>query len=328
LVLRGTSALLLNYAGQIGDILEARQTGNPFFELAPTSLIYPLVAAATSASIIVSQAIISGCFSMTQQAMQLGWLPVIQIRHTSADAYGQIYVPSVNWTMMILTVTLIVCFGSASRLAGAYGAAVSVTMVLTTLLLYNAMRTRQYTSSRIKPALITAAFLIVDLAFFLACLLKIGDGAWIPLAIGCLVFVLMVTWHFGASQLHRRYHFRSRPPAQFFELLNSGRVVPVPGAAIFLTRLSDNIPPIVVNYVRRTGSLREIVILLSVTFEQIPRIASVEKVKIAKLAEKFWRISVHLGFFEDPDLPSFLSTTTKYGGPLISEAFISSSATT
>jgi KUP system potassium uptake protein len=242
-------ALVLNYAGQIGHILDTGQIRNPFFELAPTWLVYPLVGLATMASIIASQAIISGCFSMTQQAMQLGWLPAIQVRHTSADAYGQIYVPLVNWTMMIFTVALILGFGTSNKLAGAYGAAVSIAMVLTTLLLYNVMRTHGHSVSIIKPALLTAAFLLVDLAFFAACLLKIGDGAWIPLTIGGLVFAIMVTWHSGASSLHHRNDSRSRRPEQFFELLDCGTIVRVPSTAIFVTRLSENIPPIVVDYV-------------------------------------------------------------------------------
>jgi len=257
---------------------------------------------------------------MTQQAVQLGWLPAIQIRHTSADAYGQIYVPLVNWTMMILTVALILGFTTANRLAGAYGAAVSVTMVLTTLLLYTGMRKRWYPTSIVKPALLTGAFLIVDLAFLAACLLKIGDGAWIPLAIGGLVFVAMVTWHSGASDLHRRNDRRSRAPAQFFGALDSGKVLRAPGTAIFLTRLTENIPPIVVEYVRRTGSLQKSVILLSVDFDRVPRVAPADKVKVVSLARCFWRISVRFGFFEDPDLPSVLLNELQHSEPCVSDA--------
>ena len=313
-------ALVLNYAGQIGKVLSTGQASNPFFELAPTWLVYPLVGLATVASIIASQAIISGCFSMTQQAMQLGWLPAIQIRHTSADTYGQIYIPFVNWTMMILTVALVFGFGSANRLAGAYGAAVSITMVLTTLLLYSVMRTQGSSTFSIKPALLTAGFLIVDLAFFSACLLKIGDGAWIPLTLGGLVFAIMATWHWGMASLHRRSHSQSMPSAQFFEFLETGKIVRVPSAAIFLTRLSGNIPPVVVNYAQRTGSLQRTVVLLSVVFERVPRVSPADKVRVSQLAEDFWRISVHFGFFEDPNLPSILLTARRYGGPVLCEA--------
>lgn len=312
-------ALLLNYAGQIANILQTGQTGNPFFELAPAWLVYPLVGLATLASIIASQAIISGCFSMTQQAMQLGWLPAIQVRHTS-DAYGQIYVPFVNWTMMAATVMLIVGFGSAERLAGAYGTAVSVTMVLTTLLLYNAVRMRQRSLPAIVRALLTAGFLVVDLAFFSACVLKIGGGGWVPLTIGGLVFGAMATWYSGAVRLHRRNAARSKPPAAFFKSLDCESTVRVPGAAVFLTRLSDNIPPIVVDYVRQTGSLQTTVVLLSVNFERVPRIAQADRVRIARLTEEFWRVSVHFGFREYPDLRSVLTIAATHGGPLVLQA--------
>ncbi|WP_167768244.1 KUP/HAK/KT family potassium transporter [Bradyrhizobium sp. MOS001] len=310
-------ALVLNYAGQIGNILNMGHARSPFFELAPSWLIYPLVVLATSASVIASQAIISGCFSMTQQAVQLGWLPATRIKHTSEDAYGQIYVPFVSWTMMIFTVALILGFGSASRLAGAYGTAVSITMVLTTLLLYKVLQMRRSSTFSVKAALLTAIFLSVDLGFLSACMLKIGDGAWIPLTIGGLVFATMVIWHSGAAYLHCRSQVRSMSPAQFFELLNSGRIVRAPGTAIFLTRLSENIPPIIVNYARRTGSLQKTVVLLSVTFERLPRVAPRDRIRISRLAEDFWRINVHLGFFEDPDLPSVLLTATNLGGPLV-----------
>jgi KUP system potassium uptake protein len=190
-------ALVLNYAGQVALFLADPATdGNPFFRLAPSWSIYPLVGLATIATIIASQAIITGSFSLTRQAMQLGWFPGVRIRQTSSEEYGQIYVPFVNWTMMILTVALTITFASSDRLAGAYGTAVSTTMLLTTALLYNVMRSRWRWPSG--PALIASGvFLAVDFAFFAANLFKIREGGWIPLMFGTVVFVVMVSWHFG-----------------------------------------------------------------------------------------------------------------------------------
>jgi len=209
-------ALVLNYAGQVGNLLHTSDVhGNPFFRLAPDWAIYPLVVLATLATIIASQAIITGSFSMTRQAMQLGWFPGVRINQTSAEQYGQIYVPFVNWTMMFLTIALAVGFGSSDRLAGAYGTAVSTTMVLTTVLLHQVMR-RRWRWSLMQAAAVTGILLTVDLGFFGANLLKIPEGGWIPLTFGALVFILMTTWRFGVEALHRRKAALSEDPARFF----------------------------------------------------------------------------------------------------------------
>src|SRR5712675_2224569 len=217
-------ALVLNYAGQIGNFLEAPNLeANPFFKLAPSWSIYPLVALATLATVIASQAIITGSFSMTRQAMQLGWFPGVRIRQTSAEEYGQIYVPFVNWSMMALTVALAAGFGSSDRLAGAYGTAVSTTMVITTALLYNVMRSRwQWTLCQ--AAAIMGILLAVDLAFFSANLLKILEGGWIPLTFGGLVFIIMTTWHYGVDAMHRRNAANSQQPREFFARLRRDNV--------------------------------------------------------------------------------------------------------
>jgi KUP system potassium uptake protein len=183
-------ALLLNYAGQTALLLDQPFAGSPFFRLAPDWAVFPLVLLATVATIVASQAIITGSFSLTRQAMQLGWFPGLQIRQTSAEEYGQIYVPFVNWTMMLLTIALTVSFGSSDRLAGAYGTAVSTTMLLTTALLYNVMRERWGWSAP-TALFVSGVFLLVDTGFFAANLLKIADGGWIPLTFGGLVFVVM-----------------------------------------------------------------------------------------------------------------------------------------
>ena len=234
-------ALLLNYAGQVALFLDdPAMDGNPFFRLAPSWSIYPLVGLATVATIIASQAIITGSFSLTRQAMQLGWFPGVRIRQTSSEEYGQIYVPFVNWTMMVLTVALTVSFGSSDRLAGAYGTAVSTTMLLTTALLYNVMRERWRWP--VGPALTASGlFLAVDFAFFAANLFKIREGGWIPLTFGTLVFIVMVSWHFGFEAMRQRHTVLAETPDEFFRHLKESRVPRVPGTAIFLTRLATTI---------------------------------------------------------------------------------------
>ena len=313
-------SLVLNYAGQIGNFLEAPDLeANPFFKLAPQWSIYPLVALATLATIIASQAIITGSFSMTRQAMQLGWFPGVRIRQTSAEQYGQIYVPFVNWTMMSFTVALAVGFGSSNRLAGAYGTAVSTTMVLTTALLYHVMRNRWRWNVG-QAVSVIVILLVVDLSFFSANLLKIREGGWIPLAFGALVFVTMTTWHYGVDTLHRRNAARSQQPARFFGSLHSGEVVRAPGTAVFLTRLGKRIPPVIVNYVKHSRSLQKIVVALTVSFEDVPRIHAKDRVRVAKLDDGFWHVTVHFGFVEIPDLPAVLDAARKQGVPVVSDA--------
>jgi KUP system potassium uptake protein len=313
-------ALVLNYAGQIGNFLDAPDLeANPFFKLAPNWSIYPLVALATLATIIASQAIITGAFSMTRQAMQLGWFPGVRISQTSADEHGQIYVPFVNWTIMAFTVALTAGFGSSDRLAGAYGTAVSTTMVLTTALLYHVMRNR-WQWSLCQAAAITSILLVVDLAFFSANLLKILDGGWIPLSFGALVFTIMTTWHYGVEAMHRRNAAVSQQPAEFFARLRSDNVERVPGTAVFLTRLRETIPPIIVNYVKRVGSLQRTVICLTVSFEDVPRIRSKDRVRIEQLDDGFWHVTVHFGFVEVPDLPAALALAKEDGVPVVDEA--------
>jgi KUP system potassium uptake protein len=313
-------ALVLNYAGQIGNFLEAPNLeANPFFQLAPNWSIYPLVALATLATVIASQAIITGSFSMTRQAMQLGWFPGVRISQTSAEEYGQIYVPFVNWSMMAFTVALAAGFGSSDRLAGAYGTAVSTTMVLTTALLYHVMR-RRWQWSLCRAAAVTGILLAVDFAFFSANLLKILDGGWIPLTFGALVFIIMTTWHSGVEAMRQRSAARSLQPAEFFALLCSDNVVRVPGTAVFLTRLGKAIPPVIVNYVKQVGSLQRTVIALTVSFEDVPRVRSKDRVRIEQLNDGFWHVTVHFGFVEIPDLPAILRFAKKDGVPVLDGA--------
>src|SRR6202023_3059402 len=225
-------ALLLNYAGQVALFLDdPAMDGNPFFRVAPSWSIYPLVGLATVATIIASQAIIMGSFSLTRQAMQLGWFPGVRIRQTSSEEYGQIYVPFVNWTMMVLTIALAVSFGNSDRLAGAYGTAVSTTMLLTTPLLYNVMRARW--GWPVGAALTASGlFLFVDFAFFAANLFKIQEGGWIPLTFGTLVFIVMISWRYGFQALRQRHTVLTEPQEELLSHLKASEDHSVPGTAV------------------------------------------------------------------------------------------------
>ena len=216
-------ALLLNYAGQTAFLLaHPAVKGNPFFQLAPSWAIYPLVVLATIATIIASQAIITGSFSLTRQAMQLGWLPGLRIRQTSAEEYGQIYVPLVNWMMLLFTLALTVGFGSSVRLAGAYGTAVSTTMLLTTLLLYKVMRDHwRWPVAAALP--ISGSLLIIDFAFFAANLLKITQGGWMPLTFGATIFIVMISWRAGIDAMRQKLASMTEPTEHFFRRLMENR---------------------------------------------------------------------------------------------------------
>ena len=299
-------ALLLNYAGQVALFLDdPTMDSNPFFRLAPSWSIYPLVGLATVATIIASQAIITGSFSLTRQAMQLGWFPGVRIRQTSTEEYGQIYVPFVNWTMMVLTIALTISFGSSERLAGAYGTAVSTTMLLTTALLYNVMRERWHWP--LGMALIASGlFLAVDFTFFAANLFKIREGGWIPLTFGTLVFIVMVTWHFGFEAMRQRHAVLTETPEEFFRLIKKNAVPRVPGTAIFMTRLATTTPFLIVEHVAQMRAMYETAVALTVQFEDIPRVAPRDRIELVKLAEGFWHIIVHFGFVQIPDIPAAL----------------------
>ncbi len=300
-------ALLLNYAGQTALLMQGREfDGNPFFQLAPTIAIYPLVVLATIATIIASQAIVTGSFSMTRQAMQLGWLPGFAIRQTSDKIYGQIYAPTVNWLMMIATVAITVAFGSSDRLAGAYGTAVSTTMMLTTGLLFMAM-TKVWRWPALVAVPVAGLFLIVDFGFFSANLLKIVDGGWLPLTIGALVFFIMVTWRSGVDALRTSQDRASVTPEVFLKYLRDAKIPRVDGTAVFLTRTFENVPPLLIDYVKTVGALQRNVITLTVRFEETPRIRADKRGSAAHMGDGLWHVTLRFGFIEMPDLRSALN---------------------
>ena len=299
-------ALLLNYAGQTALALQHPVAGEGLlFRLAPSWMLYPLVVLATLATIIASQAIITGSFSLTRQAMQLGWLPGMRIDQTSSEQYGQIYVPFVNWLTMAGTVLLTVIFARSDRLAGAYGAAVSTTMLMTTAILYRVMLViwRWRTAAALA---VFSVFLAVDIAFFVANLTKIADGGWIPLVIGGVIFTVMTTWHAGMDAMHRIHDRDAEGVPQFLRKLREHKIGRSPGKAIYLTRLRDFIPPLIAGHVRQMASLPEEAIALTVGFAARPRVRPGGHVRGEKLGEGFWHLNVRFGFMEVPDLPRVL----------------------
>jgi KUP system potassium uptake protein len=315
-------ALLLNYAGQTAlTITDPALDGNPFFMLAPGWAIIPLVVLATLATIIASQAIITGAFSLTRQAMQLGWFPGMSIHQTSGQEYGQIYVPFVNWAMMIGTLVLTWGFGSSEHLAGAYGAAVSTTMLFTTALLFNAMRDI-WKWPLLASFLVAAILLIIDLAFFAANALKLPDGGWIPLLLGALLYVVMTTWHMGAHAVRQRLTESEQSPSLFVTTLEEAHIPRVPGSAAFLSHSGMMIPSLMVRHVAQIRSLHETAIILNVHFEEIPRIPAAERVKAQCVAQGLWRIAARFGFTEAPDLTAALQGAREEGCPLVPEEIV------
>jgi KUP system potassium uptake protein len=306
-------ALLLNYAGQTAVLIEGHAGGgNPFFTLAPSWALYPLVGLATVATIIASQAIITGVFSMTRQGIQLGWLPQIEVRQTSKKAYGQIYVPPVNWIMAGVTIAITLAFKSSDRLAGAYGTAVSTTMLLTSFLLFRAM-TRTWKWPLWLAMAIIAPLLIVDAAFFVANLVKIADGGWVPLGLAALVFTLMLTWRQGVQAVRHKVGQNALPIDRFLANLSTDKIMRPSGVAAFLTRTSDRTPPLVAEYVRLTRSLPETVVALSLEFEEAPRVGADRRASFEQLAEGFWRVTLRYGFMQTPDLSKGIAGLTDFG---------------
>jgi KUP system potassium uptake protein len=309
-------ALLLSYAGQTGLLLaHPGLTGNPFFELAPHWAILPLVVLATLATIIASQAIITGVFSLTRQAMQLGWFPGLVIRQTSDEEYGQIYVPFVNWVMMAGTLALTWGFGSSAKLAGAYGTAVSTTMLLTTALLYNAMRD-VWRWPVLPAALVSGIFLVADLGFFAANLLKLREGGWIPLALGVVLFLMMTTWHKGVAAVRARLAEQEDKPEVFLADLNGGRITRVPGTAVFLSRTGTAIPDMLIRHAAQMGALQEALVTLSLVFDEVPRVAASDRAVVEPIAEGFWHVTVRFGFIEVPNVFVALASARDGGCPL------------
>jgi KUP system potassium uptake protein len=302
-------ALLLSYAGQTAYLLDkGTVTGNPFFQIAPAWSIYPLVLLATIATIIASQAIITGSFSMTRQAMQLGWLPGVAIRQTSDRIYGQIYIPVVNWLLMVATIATTIGFGASDRLAGAYGTAVSTTMLLTTFLLYRAMRDLWKWPLLVALA-VAGIFIVVDTSFFAANLLKIAEGGWLPLTFAAVLFVVMITWRQGVEAIRATLMQVPQSAEKFLSDLRSGAIPRVEGTTVFLTRSAQKVSRLIMDHAHFVGVLPRNAIALSVVFENTPRITGPQCTVVDGVGEGLWHLVARFGFLEIPDLRQALLKT-------------------
>jgi KUP system potassium uptake protein len=301
-------ALLLQYLGQGALLLRHPEKAvNPFYLLAPEWTLYPLVVLATMATIIASQAMISGAFSLTRQAIQLGYLPRMEIIHTSAAEIGQIYMPTVNWALMLATIALVAGFGSSSAIAGAYGVAVSTTMIITTILAYVVARGLRGWS-RLVAFAVTLGFLIGDVAFLTANYFKIAAGGWFPLLIAVIVFTMMTTWRRGREILSAKLREGALSPELFVQSIHSRPPIRVPGTAVFMHRNSTVIPSSLLHSLKHYKALHERVILLTVHSEEAAHIADEERLAVEELGEGIHRLMARYGFMEDIDVPALLES--------------------
>ncbi|MBK8754163.1 MAG: potassium transporter Kup [Candidatus Competibacteraceae bacterium] len=306
-------AILLNYLGQGALLLrDPTAVANPFYLLAPSWMLYPMVILSTLATVIASQAVISGVFSLTRQAVQLGYCPRIAIRHTSEDAIGQIYVPAANWALLLAVIGLVLGFQTSSNLASAYGIAVAITMVITTILVLTLAR-QVWGWNGFKLGLGIVFFLLVDLAFFSANALKIGHGGWITLLIGAAVYILMFAWKDGRELLDQRLRENAMPLNLFLQSLTQGSTLRVPGTAVFLTSNPDGVPNALLHNMKHNKVVHERLVLMTVTTEEIPRVADQNRVTVHDLGHNAWRIVVRYGFAENPDLPHALALCEPQG---------------
>lgn len=306
-------ALLINYFGQ-GALLLAHpgESHHPFYAMVPVWAVIPMVLLATSATVIASQAVITGVFSLTRQAMQLGYLPRLRIIHTSSKHLGQIYVPQVNWMMMLATLALVVGFQSSSKLAAAYGVAVTSTMLISTILFYRVAR-EKWNWSRLAAGLPVALFLIVDLSFFSANLSKIFHGAWFPLVIGGALLLVMMTWKKGREILGAQLRSLAITLTEFRRRIEEEQITRVKGNAIFMTGSADSIPVALAHNMEHNRVVHSQVGLLHFASVDLPRVPNQEKVRVDKLGAGLFRITASFGFMESPSVPLVLSLAKGQG---------------
>jgi len=306
-------ALLLNYFGQGALLLrDPSAVSNPFYRSAPEWALYPLVALAAAATVIASQAVISGAFSLTRQAMQLGYIPRVEIVHTSDKEIGQIYVPVVNWLMMFAVWALVLGFKSSSNIAAAYGIAVTSTMVITTLLFFVVAR-EQWLWTRWVAGGFAAVSLVMDLGFFGANVLKIADGGWFPVTLAAVIFIAMATWKRGRAILAERMRRASLPLEDFLASAGESRMLRVPGAAVFMTSNPEGVPPALLHNLKHNKALHQRVVLLTIGNQDVPYVPPAERVTVAPLDHGFYRLIARYGYMEDPSVPDLLKQARSQG---------------
>ena len=307
-------ALTLNYFGQGALLLVQPEAAvNPFYRMAPSWALYPMVVLATAAAVIASQAIISGAFSLTMQAIQLGYSPRLKVVYTSARIIGQIYVPVVNWGLMLACIALVLGFRTSSNLAAAYGVAITTTMLITTILFYIVARRRWHWPASLALPL-AAFFITIDLAFFGANMLKVAHGGWFPLLVSAAIIFLMLTWRKGRRVLRSRLSEICIPLDAFLPELKSQRIRRVPGTAVYMSGNRFGTPLALLHNLKHNKVLHEQVVLLTVRTEEVPYLAHAkDRVAVENLDEGFWRAQVHFGFMEKPDVPAALDRVKQTG---------------
>ncbi|MFI5230619.1 MAG: potassium transporter Kup [Gemmatimonadales bacterium] len=306
-------ALLVNYLGQGALLLRnSSAVSNPFYLLAPRAILLPLVVLATLAAVIASQALISGAFSLTQQAVQLGYSPRVTILHTSRREAGQIFIPEINQALMVGCLLLVISFRSSEHLGAAYGIAVTGTMAITSVLFGVVARARwNWSLAHILP--ITLIFLAIDLALFSANVIKVEYGGWVPIVIAICVFTLMSTWKKGRHLLNQALHAGSLPLDLFLGDVGRRKPLRVPGTAVFMTSSNDGVPVVLLHHLKHNKVLHEQVILMSVLTQEVPEVAASERVTVEKLEQGFYRVTARYGFMESPNVPHILQHARESG---------------
>jgi KUP system potassium uptake protein len=306
-------ALVINYFGQGALLIEnPAAISNPFYLMAPAWSLLPLVVIATAATVIASQAVISGVFSVTTQAVSLGLFPRVRVEHSSAEYAGQIYVPIMNWIMMIATIGLVLSFGSSAALAGAYGLAVSGAMTIVTPLTLSLIKSRTGAKSRWLRAGLSFLF-VVDLAFLLANLTKLQDGGWLPLTSGFIIYWLMQTWATGRASVMARLLREQKPVRDFLLELKRDPPVRVPGTAIFMDAKASGIPRALLNNIKFNRVIHEQVVLLTVVTREQPRIPEGKRLTVSPVCEGIVRLVAAFGFMEKPNIPEILRAAEAHG---------------
>ncbi|MFZ4524257.1 MAG: potassium transporter Kup [Chlorobium sp.] len=306
-------ALLLNYFGQGAFLLAfPLESHHPFYGLVPSWAMIPMVLLSTSATIIASQALITGVFSLTQQAIQLGYMPRLTVTHTSAKHIGQIYVPAANWTLMIATIGLVAGFGSSSNLASAYGVAVTATMLISTILFYYVARDL-WKWNKIALNVLISFFAVIDLSFFAASMSKLFHGAWFPLVIGLVVFTLMITWKQGRSLLLQQLTDRTLTIEEFIQSLSLQQPQRVNGQAVYLTANPDLVPVAMLHNLRHNKIMHSEIALFHFSTERVPRVPNSRKVEVTKLGDGFFKVVARYGFLEHPNIRQVIALANHQG---------------
>jgi KUP system potassium uptake protein len=306
-------ALVINYFGQ-GAWLLSHPTAkeNPFYNLTPSWALYPMVVIATSAAVIASQALISGAYSLTMQAIQLGYCPRMRIDHTSSETRGQIYMPQLNWALMLACIALVLGFKSSSNLAAAYGVAVTFTMLTTTILFYFAAR-RLWNWPRWPAGLLCGFFIIIEGILCTANLLKIAHGGWVPLVIAAIVFVLMTTWKTGRRVLGDRLRSSFIPLPLFLDDVQKTAPHRVAGTAVFMSSNADATPLALLHNLKHNRVLHQSVVFLTIQVEDVPHVHAAGRITLEKMREGFHRVIARYGFMEDPNVPEVLDQCRPLG---------------